>query len=95
MALLHTADKVLNSRLTESAETSANRLSRHSEKSNEVRLFKVIEEIEGNGAFIAELERHLKSKYNRAGLNGFDGYTEWLICTSDLLEELRNLRGKL
>lgn len=57
--------------------------------------FKVIEEIEGNGAFIAELERHLKSKYNRAGLNGFDGYTEWLICTSDLLEELRNLRGKL
>ena len=56
--------------------------------------FNVIERISGGGAKIAELEKHFHSKYERAGFTGFDGCTEWLVCTPDLLEELRNIGDK-
>ena len=53
--------------------------------------FHVIERISGDGAKIAALEKYFHGKYERAGFVGFDGCTEWLICTPELLEELREL----
>lgn len=53
--------------------------------------FIVFEQASGDGAKIAELEKHFHSKYERAGFTGFDGCTEWLIFTPQLLEELREL----
>jgi hypothetical protein len=53
--------------------------------------FKVVEQFSGDGSKIAAMERHFHSKYERAGFTGFDGATEWLICTPQLLEELREL----
>lgn len=53
--------------------------------------FSCIEQFEDDGAKIAELEKYLHNKYERAGFFGFDGCTEWLICTPELLEELRKL----
>lgn len=56
--------------------------------------FSCIEKISGDGSKIAELEKYLHNKYERAGFVGFDGCTEWLICTPELLEELRKLGDK-
>lgn len=56
--------------------------------------FNLVEQVSGDGAKIAELEKHFHSKYERAGFTGFDGCTEWLVCTPELLEELRNLGDK-
>ena len=53
--------------------------------------FNLIEQISGDGAKIAELEKYFHGKYERAGFAGFDGATEWLVCTPQLLEELREL----
>ena len=53
--------------------------------------FNIVEQISGDGAKIAELEKHFHSNYERAGFARFDGCTEWLICTPQLLEELREL----
>lgn len=53
--------------------------------------FNLVEQISGDGAKIAELEKYFHEKYERAGFVGFDGCTEWLICTPQLLEELREL----
>lgn len=53
--------------------------------------FNLVERISGDGAKIAELEKYFHSKYERAGFARFDGCTEWLICTPQLLEELREL----
>ena len=53
--------------------------------------FHVIERISGDGAKIAALEKYFHNKYERARFAGFDGCTEWLICTPQLLEELREL----
>lgn len=53
--------------------------------------FNIVEQISGDGAKIAELEKYFHSKYERAGFARFDGCTEWLICTPQLLEELREL----
>lgn len=53
--------------------------------------FNLVEQIAGDGAKIAELEKHFHNKYERAGFTGFDGCTEWLMCTPQLLEELREL----
>ena len=53
--------------------------------------FNVIERISGGGAKIAALEKCFHNKYERAGFTGFDGCTEWLMCTPQLLEELREL----
>ena len=54
-------------------------------------IFSCVEQISGDGAKIAELEKHFHNKYESAGFTGFDGCTEWLICTPQLLEELREL----
>lgn len=65
---------------------------RHSELARDTPFnFHVIEQISGDGAKIAELEKYFHSKYERAGFARFDGCTEWLICTPQLLEELREL----
>lgn len=56
--------------------------------------FNLVERISGDGAKIAELEKYFHNKYERAGFTGFDGATEWLICTPELLQELRNLGDK-
>ena len=53
--------------------------------------FSLIEQISGDGDKIRNLEKHIHSKYDSAGFTGFDGATEWLICTPKLLEELREL----
>lgn len=45
-----------------------------------------------DGAKIRELEKYYHGKYESSGLSGFDGCTEWLICTSELLAELRTKR---
>lgn len=55
--------------------------------------FGIVEQISGDGAKIAKLEKHFHSKYERAGFTGFDGCTEWLICTPQLLDELRELEN--
>lgn len=55
-------------------------------------IFSCIEQFEGDGTKIAELEKYFHSKYERAGLSGFDGATEWLICTDELLNELRTIK---
>lgn len=68
---------------------------RHSELARDTPFnFHVIEQISGSGVKIAELEKYFHEKYERAGFARFDGATEWLICTPELLEELRNLGDK-
>ena len=51
--------------------------------------FSCIEQFEDDGTKIAEMEKYFHNKYERAGFTGFDGATEWLVCTPQLLEELR------
>lgn len=53
--------------------------------------FNIIEQICGDGAKIAELEKYFHNKYESAGFVGFDGCTEWLICSDELLSELRRI----
>ena len=53
--------------------------------------FILIEEVAGSGGEIAEIEKHFHDKYNSAGFTGFGGATEWLVCTSELLEEIRDV----
>ena len=53
--------------------------------------FDVIEQIEGYGDFIYRLERHFHNKYERSGFAGFEGATEWLIFTDEILEEIRSI----
>lgn len=48
-----------------------------------------------DGAKISDLERHFHRKYASSGFTGFSGATEWLICTDELLLELRNIRDSL
>lgn len=50
--------------------------------------FNLIEQIYGDGEMIANLEKHFHSKYESACFTGFDGATEWLMCTDYLLKEL-------
>lgn len=57
--------------------------------------FLPVEQITADGVYIADLERHFHRKYKSAGLSGFDGATEWLVCTDELLHELRNTRDSL
>jgi len=44
-----------------------------------------------DGVKIAELEKYFHGKYERAGFNGFDGATEWLVCSDDLLKEISEM----
>lgn len=53
--------------------------------------FNIVEQFEGGGDKIAELEKYFHGKYERAGFVGFDGATEWLVCSDDLLSELRRV----
>lgn len=53
--------------------------------------FNLVEQFSGDGVKIAELEKHFHNKYESAGFVGFDGCTEWLICSDDLLSELRRI----
>ena len=53
--------------------------------------FNLVEQISGDGAKIAELEKYFHGKYERAGFTGFDGCTEWLVCTDELLKEIREM----
>lgn len=53
--------------------------------------FNLVEQLEGDGTKIAELEKYFHNKYESAGFKSFDGATEWLVCTPELLEELREL----
>jgi len=48
----------------------------------------MVEQISGDGSKIAELEKYFHGKYERAGFTGFDGATEWLACSDELLGEL-------
>ena len=56
--------------------------------------FSCIEQFEGDGTKIAELEKYFHDKYDVAGFTGYDGATEWLVCTPQLLEELRTIGDK-
>ena len=53
--------------------------------------FNLVEQISGGGVKIYELEKHFHEKYESAGFVGFDGCTEWLICSDELLSELRRI----
>lgn len=53
--------------------------------------FNIIEQFEGGGAKIVSLENHFHENYESAGFTGFDGATEWLVCSNELLTELRRL----
>ena len=53
--------------------------------------FNLVEQFSGDGVKIYELEKHFHSKYESAGFTGFDGATEWLICSEKLLSELRRV----
>ncbi len=44
-----------------------------------------------SGDLIFNLERMFHSKYESAGFKGFDGATEWLKFSPELLEEFRLL----
>lgn len=46
----------------------------------------------GDGCYISHLERQFHDKYEAAKFQEpFDGYTEWLVCTPELLEEIRSI----
>lgn len=57
-------------------------------------IFSLFRTFESDGVTVVGLEKHFHGKYERAGFTGFDGCTEWLICTPELLEELINLGDK-
>lgn len=44
-----------------------------------------------NGETPFRLEQQLLAKYESAGLSGFDGSTEWLLFSEELLEELQGI----
>ena len=56
--------------------------------------FNLVEQLSGDGTKIAELEKYFHDKYDVAGFTGYDGATEWLVCTPQLLEELRTIGDK-
>lgn len=54
--------------------------------------FNAIEQIKFRlGRVALDNETIIHNRYERAGFTGFDGATEWLVCTPELLEELREL----
>lgn len=50
--------------------------------------FDVIKIIKTTGFNAAKIESHFHSKFKTAGLSGFDGCTEWVIRTPDLMMEI-------
>lgn len=57
--------------------------------------FSIIEQIDYEGSKIASLEKYFHNKYKSSCFYGFDGATEWLLCTEELLDEIRNARDLL
>ena len=53
--------------------------------------FSLVEQISGDGDKIRDLEKRFHQIYKSAGFVEFQGCTEWLVCTPQLLEELREL----
>lgn len=53
--------------------------------------FSVIGIRAGTGRDILSLEKYFHTKYARAGLFGFDGYTEWLKISDALITELNEV----
>lgn len=51
----------------------------------------LVEQINGDGGKIAELEKYFHNKYDMAGLCGFDGCTEWLTVNDELMIEIREM----
>lgn len=47
--------------------------------------------IELIGSEARRMEKDFHIGHNSAGLSGFDGATEWLICTDELLKEIREM----
>ena len=47
------------------------------------------------GSKVRYLEGWFHDRYESAGLSGFDGATEWLIRTEDLIDNIRNARDLL
>lgn len=55
-------------------------------------IFNVIEIFsDDSGEKIANIEKYFHKKYESAGFSGFDGATEWLKFSHELLEEFKNL----
>lgn len=52
--------------------------------------FSLISVSEGHGALIMRKERYYHRKYESAGLSGFDGATEWLKYSPELMSEIMN-----
>lgn len=52
--------------------------------------FHKIHHVKMHGAHAAALEKHYHDKYESAGLTGFDGATEWLRYSPELMNEIMN-----
>lgn len=50
--------------------------------------FDVIKIIKTTGFNAAEIESHFHRKFKKSGLSGFDGCTEWVVRTPDLMMEI-------
>lgn len=48
--------------------------------------FSVLRVVKGDGCHIRDLEKHLHSLFENAGLKGFDGSTEWFVYDSKVSE---------
>lgn len=54
-------------------------------------VFDVIKFVTIHGLKAERLERYFHNKYKKSGLTGFDGATEWLVYSSELMNEIINL----
>jgi hypothetical protein len=52
-------------------------------------VMKVVED--DDGLKIRMMEKYFHGKYERASLPKFDGYTEWLIATDELISEIEEM----
>lgn len=50
--------------------------------------FNLIHKIKTDGVKAREIEKHYHKKYESAGLTGFDGATEWLRYSPELMDEI-------
>ena len=55
--------------------------------------FHKIHHVKMKGSRAADLEKYYHRKYESAGLTGFDGATEWLRYSPELMNEIMNERG--
>ncbi|UVX29516.1 endonuclease [Klebsiella phage VLCpiS13f] len=52
--------------------------------------FNLIHKIKTDGVKVREIEKYYHNKYESAGLTGFDGATEWLKYSPELMNEIMN-----